>query len=69
MHRPTVHCILVVLMYAGVAAGLFPLALGRGAMDVMVLAFGSAVAVTCGLLRCLFSEGDCSDRAPVQRLP
>jgi len=46
-------------MYAGIAIFLFPYFTGRITTGILFMIIGAAIAVTCGLLRCYLTEGDC----------
>jgi hypothetical protein len=46
-------------MYAGVAIFLFPYLTGRITAGILFMIIGAAIAVSCGLLRCYLTEGDC----------
>ena len=62
MSRCTLRNIFTVLIYAGVAVFLYPYLTGHFSHAVLYLGAGIGVAVLCGLLRCVFIEGDCPDR-------
>lgn len=61
--RRALRTLLTILMYAGVAIFLFPYLTGRITAGILFMIIGAGVAVSCGLLRCYLTEGDC-DRIP-----
>jgi hypothetical protein len=62
MSRCTLRNIFTVLLYAGVGIFLFPYFTGNFSNAVLFLAAGIALAVLCGILRCSYAEGDCTER-------
>ena len=61
MSRCTLRNIFTVLLYAGVGVFLFPYLTGHLGHAVLYLFVGIGIAVVCGILRCCFMEGDCSE--------
>jgi len=57
--RSALRVVLTILMYAGIAIFLFPYFTGRITTGILFMIIGSGIAVTCGLLRCYLTEGDC----------
>ena len=64
MSRCTLRNIFTVLLYAGVGLFLFPYLTGHLGHALMYLLIGIGVAVVCGILRCCFLEGDCTEPLP-----
>jgi hypothetical protein len=62
MSRCTLRYIFTVLIYAGVGIFLFPYLTGHFSHAIFFLVAGIGLAVLCGLLRCSFEEGDCTER-------
>lgn len=62
MSRCTLRNIFTVLLYAGVGIFLFPYLTGHFSDAVLFLVAGIGLAVLCGILRCCYTEGDCSER-------
>jgi hypothetical protein len=62
MSRCTLRNIFTVLLYAGVGIFLFPYLTGHFSNAVLFLAAGIGLAVLCGILRCCYAEGDCTER-------
>ena len=69
MHKPTLRTILNILMYAGVGLFLFPYVSGHLSSGALWLILGASIAVTCGLTRAFFTEGDCDLRVHTQKIP
>jgi 4-amino-4-deoxy-L-arabinose transferase-like glycosyltransferase len=65
MTKRLLRTVLTVLMYAGVLVFLFPYFSGRITAGVIFMLVGLTVTVSCGLLRCYLTEGDCG-RIPHQ---
>ncbi len=61
MSRCTLRSIFTVLLYFGVAIFLYPYLTGRLSSGVLYLVGGIGLAVLCGILRCCFTEGDCTE--------
>ena len=57
--RGMLRTVLTILMYAGVALFLFPYIMGKITTGVLFMIIGAGIAVSCGLLRCYLTEGDC----------
>lgn len=62
MSRCTLRNIFTVLIYAGVAAFLYPYLTGQLSSGMLFLVGGIGLAVVCGILRCACMEGDCAER-------
>ena len=62
MSRCTLRNIFTVLLYAGVGVFLYPYFTGHFSHAVVFLVAGIGLAVLCGILRCCFAEGDCTER-------
>ena len=62
MTRCTLRNIFTILLYAGVAVFLYPYFTGHFGHVILFLVAGIGLAVLCGVLRCYFEEGDCTDR-------
>lgn len=62
MSRCTLRSIFTVLLYAGVGIFLYPYLTGHFSNAVLYLVAGIGLAVLCGVLRCCFAEGDCTER-------
>lgn len=62
MSRCTLRNIFTVLLYAGVGIFLFPYLTGHFSNAVLFLVAGIGLAVLCGILRCSYEEGDCTER-------
>ena len=62
MSRCTLRNIFTVLLYAGVGIFLFPYLTGHFSNAVLFLVAGIGLAVLCGILRCSYAEGDCTER-------
>lgn len=62
MSRCTLRSIFTVLLYAGVGLFLYPYLTGHFSHAVVYLVAGIGLAVLCGVLRCCFAEGDCTER-------
>lgn len=62
MSRCTLRNLFTVLLYAGVALFLFPYLTGHLSNAVLFLVAGIGLAVLCGILRCGYAEGDCTER-------
>lgn len=62
MSRCTLRNIFTVLLYAGVGIFLFPYLTGHFSNAVIFLVAGIGLAVLCGILRCSYEEGDCTER-------
>ena len=62
MSRCTLRNIFTVLLYAGVGIFLFPYLTGHFHNAVFFLVAGIGLAVLCGILRCYYTEGDCTER-------
>lgn len=62
MSKCTLRNILTVLIYAGVAAFLYPYLTGRLSGGILFLVGGISLAVVCGILRAACMEGDCAER-------
>jgi hypothetical protein len=62
MSRCTLRSIFTVLLYAGVGIFLYPYLTGHFSNAVLYLVAGIGLAVLCGVLRCYFAEGDCTER-------
>jgi hypothetical protein len=61
MSRCTLRNIFTVLVYAGVGVFLFPYLTGHFSNAVIFLVAGIGLALVCGILRCYYTEGDCTD--------
>ncbi len=62
--------LLTILMYAGATLFFLPYLTGRVSTAILVVILGASVAIVCGLARCIFTEGDCSERDHIQqRIP
>jgi len=61
--KSALRMVLTILMYAGVVVFLFPYLTGRITAGILFMIIGAGIAVSCGLLRCYLTEGDC-DRIP-----
>lgn len=57
--RRVLRVVLTILMYAGVAIFLYPYFTGRITTGILFMIVGAGTAVSCGLLRCYLTEGDC----------
>ncbi|WP_263365164.1 hypothetical protein [Edaphobacter bradus] len=57
--RSALRVVLTILMYAGVAIFLIPYVRGRITSGILFMILGAGLAVSCGLLRCYLTEGDC----------
>jgi len=66
MSRCTLRNIFTVLLYAGVGVFLFPYLTGHLGHALMYLLIGIGIAVVCGILRCCFMEGDCTEEAKLE---
>jgi len=64
MSRCTLRNIITVLLYAGVGLFLFPYLTGHLGHALMYLLIGIGITVVCGVLRCCFLEGDCTEPVP-----
>lgn len=62
MSRCTLRNIFTVLLYAGVGIFLFPYLTGHFHNAIIFLVAGIGLAVLCGILRCFYTEGDCTER-------
>jgi hypothetical protein len=62
MSRRTLRSIFTVLLYAGVGVFLYPYLTGHLTSALIFLVVGIGLAVLCGVLRCCFAEGDCTER-------
>jgi hypothetical protein len=62
MSRCTLRYIFTVLLYFGVAIFLYPYFTGRLSSGIFFLVGGLGLAVLCGILRCCYTEGDCTER-------
>jgi hypothetical protein len=62
MSRCTLRSIFTVLLYFGVGVFLYPYLTGHFSNAVLFLVAGIGLAVLCGVLRCCFAEGDCTER-------
>jgi hypothetical protein len=62
MSKCTLRSIFTVLLYAGVGLFLYPYLTGHFSNAVIFLVAGIGLAVLCGILRCSFEEGDCTER-------
>jgi hypothetical protein len=60
MSKCTLRSIFTVLLYAGVGLFLYPYLTGHFSNAVIFLVAGIGLAVLCGILRCSFEEGDCT---------
>ena len=69
MSRCTLRNIFTVLLYAGVAIFLYPYFTGRLSSEILFLVAGISLAVLCGVLRCCFAEGDCTEREHIALKP
>ena len=57
--KNVLRVVLTILMYAGVGVFLFPYFTGRITTGILFMIIGAGMAVSCGLLRCYLTEGDC----------
>ena len=60
MSKSALRIFLTVLMYFGVVVFLYPYVIGTLSSGIVLLIAGAGLTVTCGLLRCFLTEGDCS---------
>jgi hypothetical protein len=65
MSRCTLRNIFTILLYVGVGVFLFPYLTGHLGHALIYLLIGIGVAVVCGILRCLFMEGDCTQETMI----
>ncbi|MCU1323712.1 MAG: hypothetical protein JWM43_3361 [Acidobacteriaceae bacterium] len=56
MSRCTLRYVFTIIMYAGIVVFLIPYVSGEISKGTIFLIIGGAVAVSCGMLRCYFSE-------------
>ena len=61
MSRCTLRRTFTVLLYLGVAIFLYPYLTGRLSGGILFLVGGIGLAVLCGILRGVCTEGDCTD--------
>jgi hypothetical protein len=66
MSKSALRIFLTVLMYFGVVVFLYPYVVGTLSSGIFLLMAGAGLTVTCGLLRCFLTEGDCN-KHPVSK--
>ena len=66
MSKSALRILLTVLMYCGVVVFIYPYVAGTLSSGILLLIAGAGLTVTCGLLRCFLTEGDCS-KHPVSK--
>jgi hypothetical protein len=64
MSTCTLRYIFTILIYAGVAIFLWPYFTGHISTGILFLVGGMGLAVLSGILRCCFTEGDCTEPVP-----
>jgi hypothetical protein len=69
MSKGNLRILLTVLMYVGVLLFLYPYVWGTLSRSMLLLLGGAALTITCGLLRAVCQDGDCSDRVPTRPGP
>jgi hypothetical protein len=69
MSKSALRILLTVLMYSGVLVFLYPYVVGTLSSGILLLIAGAGLAVSCGLLRCYLTEGDCSKNPVTKPAP
>ncbi|CAN5769610.1 hypothetical protein BH10ACI4_BH10ACI4_14970 [soil metagenome] len=61
MSRCTLRYVFTIVMYAGIVVFLIPYVRGEISTGMIFLIIGGAVAVSCGMLRCYYTEAKSQD--------